>query len=588
MSKCQQIVCTGIAAVLVYALAAPAGAQNALGDGHALDGNLQHGSGGRNSGGARDQRLDFRTRNDLITGNVTGSEFFRDRVDHFSPGEFQDSTGGDDLFRFRAETAHQGSPAMLSSGSYGINRVPRSVFRDVAPISAGAVRANQGDVGRLFGSRGLDGSVFDAGSLTGTALDIQPRDFTRIGVVEGADGRLLDVTASPLTGIEMRRPELPRLRRPETDSRLERMLDPRLLPERPALEPGFELAPDQGEEEDVLPEWSQSYHGHELPAAIELGRQLQRLQEATTEEERQAAAARSRAVEQGIYGPLERFQTQPGDDVYLDIVRNMRQRSQTDSELRPGDPFESEIRLEKPSAEQIEAAEQARRAALKARGLTVPEEVDEEIDDEAARTTDRLVQALDASGVTVESMAGNRQTMTNRLLAEAEAALAAGRYFDAEKSYRRVLQVNPRYPLARIGMVHAQLGAGLVRSAAGNLREVFNAHPELIAVHYEAKLLPNEDRLIWARGELESMIDRTNRQEPALLLAYLGYQTANKELVRYGLARAEARQPGDSLIGLLRRIWLSDHAAPRDAEPSPQTTPQPTPESGATPADPGK
>src|SRR5690554_6057717 len=74
--------------------------QNALGDGRALDNNLQQGSGGINQGvSPLGGRIDP---NRVITGNVTGSTFFRDNVGYRAPGDFTDVSSDDELFRFRA------------------------------------------------------------------------------------------------------------------------------------------------------------------------------------------------------------------------------------------------------------------------------------------------------------------------------------------------------------------------------------------------------------------------------------------------------------------------------------------------------
>ena len=169
------------------------------------------------------------------------------------------------------------------------------------------------------------------------------------------------------------------------------------------------------------------------------------------------------------------------------------------------------------------------------------------------------MEKLDQNLPVVQSLAGNRHDRINGLLREGEVQLAKGEYFAAERVYRHVLAVVPGHPMARIGLVHAQLGAGMIRSAAYTLRALFDQHPELIATHYNPSILPPVERIKWVRGELEKMIRTTNRQEPALLLAYLGYQMYQPDLVRYGLDLAEARQVDDPLITLLRGIWLEEH-----------------------------
>ncbi|MEO0966338.1 MAG: hypothetical protein AAFY08_14610, partial [Planctomycetota bacterium] len=44
--------------------------------------------------------------------------------------------------------------------------------------------------------------------------------------------------------------------------------------------------------------------------------------------------------------------------------------------------------------------------------------------------------------------------------------------------------------------------------------------------------------------------------DAGVLLAYLGYQSDSPALVRFGLATAEANDPRQDLIPLLREVWL--------------------------------
>jgi hypothetical protein len=179
-------------------------------------------------------------------------------------------------------------------------------------------------------------------------------------------------------------------------------------------------------------------------------------------------------------------------------------------------------------------------------------------------------------------MAGTRSDRINGLLRAAETDMQAGKYFDAEGKYRLVLEFVSDQPLAAIGQVNAQLGAGMARSACMNLRALFEQHPEIIAAQYGSRLLPRADRLESLRLELEDMIRTTGRVEPALMLAYLGYQTRSPELVRYGLDLAQARSPNDPLIRLVRSLWLTPTRTPPAAHPAnAQPKPAPPPASGA-------
>ena len=67
-----------------------------------LDNSLQVGSGGINQ---LQQQPDYSAGNDIVTGNVTGLDYFHGDVGYRAAGEFRGQTGSNDLFRFRAQSA---------------------------------------------------------------------------------------------------------------------------------------------------------------------------------------------------------------------------------------------------------------------------------------------------------------------------------------------------------------------------------------------------------------------------------------------------------------------------------------------------
>ena len=206
-------------------------------------------------------------------------------------------------------------------------------------------------------------------------------------------------------------------------------------------------------------------------------------------------------------------------------------------------------------------------AAAEAQGTTPDQEAARQ---EANASFDQLMDDL-SYNVRLETMVAQRENRRDQLFAEAEQQMAAGKFLNAERTYRQLRFEAPDNPLGLAGLIHAQLGAGMIRSAAFNLRALFEEHPELIATRYGPDLLPPADRLEWLQSELQRMIDtEASSLEPGLMLAYLGYQVESRQLVRYGLAIAEEAAVQDRLTPILRRIWLEGGSA----EPT-ETTPTP-------------
>ncbi len=158
---------------------------------HRLDRNLQRGSGGINR---QTDRINYRARNYVVTGNVGGGREFRDEngtLGYVAAGAFSDQLGTDDLFRFRARSMSLGN--LSRSGPSYTNLAPRPIFSGSPAISAGNIHKQRS---RLLPTvQGRDGatatygrsvaslsgtSLADAGSPEGTFTRMTKRDGTRI------------------------------------------------------------------------------------------------------------------------------------------------------------------------------------------------------------------------------------------------------------------------------------------------------------------------------------------------------------------------------------------------------------------------
>jgi hypothetical protein len=627
-------------AMLMVPLAAAGSAygQHALGDGRLLDNNLRVGSGGVNE---RAAEPDYRARNALITGDVAGFGFFRGDVGYRAPGNFGGQLGSDDLFRFRARSfgPTATSPTDLSRpGALGQFQ-PVEVQRTGSAAGLRDVYGVPGEPTRPLDPSGDLGSM----GGTGFESRIQGSPFAddRLGYVLGRQGQVMQVTASPMLGLRQRpvrpaairgeeaavQPEdspAPTSRGPDEAPRVEGRtadlvaVDPALADLAPRFRPAVAIgrevraafAPERIEDPSTTLEQKVARIQAELfsplgSQSFEAGEDVYlSLLQKIRDNRQMAAGVRPRQPDAPGVVPAE--PTQPDLPAETD-----------DAEGDDPDAFD----LVAPTPEQREQARlERRRAMLVARGVDlqrlpahdplraaglVPEveagtdgqDGDTAADADGERPTgpfdgeDRsarplqgplaeLVDLLDYDLPAMRTLAGDRPSRVNDLMEEAEQKLRAGEYFDAEQAYRRVLNAAPGHALARVGLVHAQLGAGLMRTAAMNLRVLFEQHPELIAARYEAPVLPPAERLRWVREELDRLIADHDRPEPPLMLAYLGYQTGSEELMRYGLDLAQARQPRDPLVPLLRRIWLDRPAADGDASPSdaaPRSSAEPAP-----------
>ncbi|MEM8782428.1 MAG: hypothetical protein AAGE65_06160 [Planctomycetota bacterium] len=330
-----------------------------------------------------------------------------------------------------------------------------------------------------------------------------------------------------------------------------------------------------------------------LPASIQLGARLGPAGNAAgrpTQAADQQDAQRVTRLGEAIFRPLDTTAAQEGDSAYLDLLaqirENYRQRDGDAQEQDEAQPRRDPLRqgpgrpewmqeLETPEDDLIQRAEESGLSAvanilraqrddgLRANRGGAGNAANAPQSPEAAATNqamEALIDQLSFDLPRLETLQGQREDRINRHFANAQEAMAKGQFFKATALYEQLVIDAPGNPLARVGLTHAQMGAGLIRSSALQLRRLFEDHPELIAVRYAENLLPPRDRTVWLRNELQRAVDDPNQSnaEPALLLAYLGHQAESRQLVRYGLALAQEAKPLDPLLPLLRQIWLGE------------------------------
>ncbi len=578
-------------AVCLFVTVGIASAQQAAnnGGGRALDANQQIGTGGYN---APTGQVDYRARNDLVTGNVQAGRAFRDTVGYEAPGAFTGDSPSNDLFDFRVNSLPSAPSRLNSTAVY--NREQRDMtsvyrnFTDVPAYRTGGRLLNQnfepGNDGLQYGgpSTSRVTGLIAPDIITNGINPARPSTGT-FDMFTQPDGSALQVKASPLLGVrrsfvrdkELFNPDDPFNELPDTD-------DPSNAIDADATK---ELRVDDQVNTLSSGVGILDQEGAQVATGLVLARQLALRYDPQRPNE--TIDDRMQRLEQRIYSPLGDKVVEPGQDVYLDLLNAMKSGTvEQPNEGEPRGPFGTEANplegeLESPTPSQLERAEQLRteareaaRAPMQPRPGQPPAEGEQDADadprrgpqgqqddGEEAPAVGGLVDQLNYDLPRLETMAGQRTSRVNEALRKAEADLAAGKYFSAEALYRQALTDRPNDPLIRAGLVHAQLGAGMIRSAAYNLRILFQEHPELIAAKYDAKLLPAATRLKWVQGELQKMIDDpAGNADAGLMLAYLGYQVDSQQLIRYGLANAEARSPRDTQFQLLRRIWLDEAA----------------------------
>ena len=581
MTGLRRLPCLTTAALLTAAMsAAPALGQNRVQGGSAHDANQQVGSGGYNQ---QSNQVDYRARNLLITGQVGGGRSFQGQIGYTAAGSFQGNLGSDSLFNFRRDS-------VFSAPGAANYRTRQLGDRVIVTRSTTSIPGLAGGSGFALSTR----SQYDPSSgtlsfrqaggglvaITGINNTDQLRATTgnSLGLVR-TPGGIVSIDASPLTGIRYNpldagtglndlTPQNNTTQRPQTDADPTNPLD--IAPERT-----FDGTP----EADTEDEQTGLFNLPEDPLSVTLGMQMQSammLQLADRQDNNipnaQAQAIRNQLFTQnpqqpGQPGEPPKAPENPYDKIIADILAQAEgavpdeQPDEGDEPAVDDRPRWQQI-LEEPDQAVLDAKQKARDTALRISMGLVDETGNIDYETELPRIDPdselgKLLADLDYEIPRVQTLAGQDENRINSMMARGEQELKAGRYTISEGVYRQVLRETQGDPLAKAGLIHSQMGAGMIRSAAFNLRGLFSDHPELIALRYDTKLLPETDRLRWLQGRLQKQIaDENPGSEPGLILAYLGYQLEATPLIEFGLTVAEAEAPRDPLMPVLRSIWL--------------------------------
>ncbi|MCA9293771.1 MAG: hypothetical protein KDA20_08155 [Phycisphaerales bacterium] len=588
-------------ALLPLAICGAALGQDALGSGRALDANLRSGSGGFNNP-ASDFYADLALRNAIVTGNAPGGQHFRAEVGYSAVGDFLGDRPEDLVFSFARDTYFSGLAAHDVRGISGLQlQMNVSVAGQSTPGGLIITRPGAGVSADMLDpaadSRRVDPFAALQGSLRSTtAYMIRQTDRPNVvGQRNLGDGVIMPMAASSLVGVRPLPFENAALSGPmdiDRSSTTPSATDPMAM-----LREQQKLAAPQG----ALADTAASEHkpAHENPlldpsmhALSEHQQILETLRAATTQLDLRINPDQPSATIEPETRPTDTLENiEPTDtptDAFNDLDAALRRLTDSLALPKAGeevvlpedetalafDPMDPESRRPAPPAN-----EQADQPAQE-RGTLDP-------------TLTMLVDALAQEEFTVRHFAPEQQTTKNDLYAThmraGEQALLDGRWIDAEERFAVALTVRPGDAMAALGRVQAQIGAGLLRSAASNLRELMRAYPELAGAKLDATLMAPRPRLDKIAGRLELQRDRkgVNWIDAAFLSAYLARVLNDPVRLVQAFEDLERAQKTvgvtpDPVYSFLERVWVADTYDVMRRHEQQQNT-QPTGEPGSSP-----
>lgn len=546
----------------------PALAQTALGNGRGLERDLRVGGGGLTP------REDFgavvRYRNAVVTGQAPGGAAFRARVGYTDSSDFTSRLGSDDLYRFRRDSLYSGLGGMgfrgteslqyqfsQSTGNTRSATNPYTLQRvGGATPTAGADRPAPAALSAYQLAEGSRSGSLRSTSNYAANQGLKP---VVIGYREVA-GQSEPVAASTLLGIKGFAPRAYDAPRADTKSSKPDDARPTVGPVSAAPEPA-QTAHDELRERlnKLAPEMFKAGPQPASPAPEDATKPK-------PSEKPQDSSTKPTTPEKPTPTPT------PTD---------------AKPETKPTDPPETSA-----TTEWQRRVEQLRRAMKPDSAKSSPSKSSSASDTDKADKSDKsdkldktprfdpFSQRLDKDTLALIRKSGDEQTKS--YITEAQTGTAAPRdvygnamisgqkymkterYFDAEERFSFALSMKSGDPTAQAGRIHSQLASGLHVSAAANLRELIEQHPDTTGMRYSLDLLPALVRQRQLLAQLRTNIagtDPTARRIPresALLLAYLGYQRSDPDAIREGLSalKADAPPTDTTFLAFIEGIWL--------------------------------
>ncbi|MAO20093.1 MAG: hypothetical protein CMJ35_12255 [Phycisphaerae bacterium] len=593
-----------IAAALTL-LSTHAGAQDALGNGQALDANP--GAYGTANAARTSLADELRFRNSIATGNAPGGLSFRGDLGYRAAGEFTGELGSDSLFAFRRDSLYSGLAGMGIRGTDALQYQFALTTGSTPPRNLmGSLSYSRDDMyssGSAFGGRGgtqsdqtltinreqsdldprgqalstyINLSASEGGSMMGTLRSSSTYDTTSsmqpslMSVyTQGIDNKPVGLIASPLLGITPTslvdpREEIPNplVSRPDGPESTE------ADPTRPGAMPTTRVSTSYDELVQEMRERVQTMREEQGDASISID----------PNETNDAWLVRQmEEIRNQLYGtPPQNTEQQEGQEG----------QDQTDPNAQPaneeGDDTEGENTQppivsipelpDDPIANRIEESKEKLSLTNESFELVDPTEV--AIDPKTremlrGNAANEVEQLLDPG-------AQSRDLYSEHIIA-GQRLISSGRYFDAEERFTHALSIKPRDVVAQQGRLHAQIGAGMLLSASVNLQALYSAHPELITTRYAEGVLPSNERvdilkvqLAERAGIIEPKIrtraiegDRV-RVSAGMLLAYLSYQSKDQENIESGLqvVRELGSDSDRRFASLLAQLWLDPAPQP--------------------------
>jgi len=171
----------------------------------------------------------------------------------------------------------------------------------------------------------------------------------------------------------------------------------------------------------------------------------------------------------------------------------------------------------------------------------------------------------------LKSFVGRNQNRLNQFLADAESALHAGRYYEADRQYQLALTIDPSNPLPMLGRGHSLIAAGDYISAALWIERGIRRFPQITAFRLDLpSIVGRHDVFDIRRADLEKRLTIGEHHRLRFLLGYIELYSDLEAQALRDLERAAKQAPPNSIIAMFPDLVLGR----RELPPLPEDIPR--------------
>jgi hypothetical protein len=553
--------------------------------GHALDANNRVGSGGYN--GAATPHYDYNVNNNIVTGNVSGLNYFHgNKTTEFDPNVFQGNTGSSSFDNFNAvsspsnvtqrttgqphftqyyNTGNQvgAPPTNYVSTPGGVGYIPAPTVSPLTPTGYDA-RINQVSTDPTKGNLLSSGEMNVSGPVDPSSGNASIYSMSPLYGVRAADGtQQSSMFNSQTTNTRTLTPADRAKMTPADIQKMRDELNTTVVPNSQNGQLNNSQNPGQnGAQNGTNPNQPQTGQTNGV-TDLNVGKSQQLTTIAPQSNNLSANQALSSSLSnsqvgnslnsgQGLQNQLVVPPAKQSKQL-ADLERRFSQDKAKPTDVEATERLNAEIRAQHAPSQTFDASARPKPGETPSAtgdntsAKPAPQPILTKPDLSSGQDNQPYVITSLASGINAKGLAG--------LMKTAEDQMRSGKFTEAVDTYDTAEMVAPNNPFVVLGRGFAEMGAAYYGKADKDLNSAFSADPAVLLGKYDLKGFLGEDRVKFVHDDLEDIANQEKGARPLVLLAFIAHNGGDDALASKDLAEAERRGGYADLVKAMRDAW---------------------------------